>query len=94
MNEYDIVAVLWQDHHHATQSPIPDNLDEYFDLPTLSVGILLRETPSRMFVVSDIERYEERDDATYTVILKNNIVGVKKYGSIELEDIRTERAGM
>ncbi len=85
MREYEIVAVFWEDHIRATRSPLPDNPDDVFERPMLSVGILFEETDKSILLVSDFERYEDRDDATYMVILKNTIVGTKRYGTIELD---------
>lgn len=85
MKKYDVVVVLWEDHIRATRSPIPDNPDEVFDRPMMSVGILLKETEKSVLLVSDLERYSDRDDATYMVILKNTILAMQRYGNIELD---------
>jgi hypothetical protein len=89
MKEYTIVAVMWEDHYHATQSLIPRNPDTVVERPTLTVGILMSETEKTLLIAHDIERYEDRDESSYTVILKATIVGgPKKYGTIELDGIR------
>jgi hypothetical protein len=88
MKGYPVVAIFWEDHYQGIRSPIPKNPEEVIYRPTLTVGLLLSETEKCVLVASDIERMEEGDQATYTVILKTDIVGMKKYGKIKLENIR------
>lgn len=88
MREYDFVAVFWEDHYSTITSPIPKNPDDIVTTPTLTVGILLCETEKTLLIAHDIERYEDHDNASYTVLIKQAIVGRKKYGSIELDNIR------
>lgn len=85
MNEYNIVAVFWEDHIQVTRSALVDNPDDLFTRPMLSVGILYKETPKSILLVHDIERYEDRNDSTYIAILKNTILSTKVYGTIELD---------
>lgn len=87
MKIYKIVAVLWEDHIYVDRDKIPRNPDEEI-MTTLSVGILYQETPKAITLVNSIERYDERDDASYTIILRSTIQGIKDYGDIELEDLR------
>ena len=87
-DEYDIVLVLWEDHLSRDRYPIPLDPDELVERPTISVGILVRESPKAYVIASDLERYEDRDDATYTVILKSTVVGLEKYGKVQLSDLR------
>ena len=89
MNKYDIVAIFWEDHIQVIRSELVDNPDDLFEHPILSVGILYKETPKSIIIVHDIERYEDRDDSTYTAILKSTIVSMKKYGKIKLDLERT-----
>lgn len=84
MNQYNIVAVLWEDHIQVSRSELVDNPDDLFERPMLSVGILYKETPKSILLIHDIERYEDRDDSTYTAILKSTILSTKVYGQIEL----------
>lgn len=88
MKGYPVVAIFWEDHYQCIRSPIPKNPDEIIYRPTLTVGLLLSETDKTVLVASDIERMEDADQATYTVILKSDIVGIKKYGKLKLENIR------
>lgn len=90
MRKYKIVAVLWEDHTRVTASHMITDPDLAI-IPTLSVGILYKETAKSYVVVSDIERYEGRDEATYTIIRKP-IVSLQSYGEIELRKIR-EKGG-
>jgi hypothetical protein len=84
ISKYPIESILWEDHTHVERGPLPDNPDD-FVLPTLSIGIVLKETDKALVLVSEIERYRnQEDDMTYTLIFKDAIVGRKKYGKIEL----------
>lgn len=88
MRKYKIVIILWEDHTRFTSSrmfPDPDTAI----IPTLSIGVLYKETLKSYVLVSDIERYADRDDTTYTIIRKP-VVAVKEYGEIELRKIREE----
>lgn len=88
MKEYSVVAVLWQDHWGATRTALPVNPEEVL-LPTLTVGLLVQETETLIIVVSDIERYDDRDDVTYTAIVKKAICGkVKTFGKLKIRKIR------
>lgn len=87
MNKYPIVVVLWEDHIEVQRSELPKNVDDLFSRPTLSVGILFKETEKSLLIISDIERYPDRNDASYTAILKSAVIGIKKYGFIKLKDI-------
>lgn len=89
MKGYPIIGVFWRDHYTAIASDIPDDPDSIVDTPTLTVGILLRETESSLLVAHDIERGRDIDHATYTVILKGTIVGdIQQYGKIKLKNLR------
>jgi hypothetical protein len=87
MKEYDIASILWEDHYHVSQGPLPNDPDD-FVLPTLSVGIILEETDKTLLLVSDIERYEDREDVSYTIIYKATIIGRKTYGTINIVEPR------
>jgi hypothetical protein len=90
MRKYKIVAVLWEDHTRVTASEMVSDPDTAIT-PTLTVGILYKDTAKSYVVVSDIERYEDRDEATYTIIRKP-IVALQAYGEIEITRIR-EKGG-
>ena len=85
MKEYEIVAVLWQDHQQIVRDILPKNPDSIVENCTLSVGIILEETKKCILLVSDIERTQDKDDATYLIILKSTIESIKKYGKIKLK---------
>lgn len=87
-DEYDIIVVLWEDHLRRDRYPIPLDPDSLVEIPTITAGILVRETEKTLVVASDLERYEDRDDATFTVIFKNAVIGLEKYGKIQLSDLR------
>lgn len=85
--KYKVVAVLWDDHEFFTRTQMVKNPDEEI-LPTLTVGILYKETKKSLVIVSFLERYPQGDDATYWVILKGTIVSVKEFGEIEIAKIK------
>lgn len=88
MKEYSVVAVLWQDHYFITRQSLPKNPDDLL-IPTLTVGLLVDETDTVVVIAAEIERYPDKDDATYTVIVKNSIIGeIKTFGKLK---IRTPR---
>jgi hypothetical protein len=57
-------------------------------MTTLSVGILYQETPKAITLVNSVERYDDRDDASYTIILRSTIQAIQEYGEIELYTLR------
>lgn len=87
MNKYKIVAILWEDHIYVDRDKIPRNPDDEI-MTTLSIGILYKETQKSVTLINSIERYDERDDASYTIILRSTIQGVQEYGEIELSTLR------
>jgi len=92
MKGYAVVAVLWEDHISRIGAEIPKNPDEVFNMPTLTVGILLRETKKSLLIAHDIERLDDIDSSIYTVILKNAVIAIKEYGNIEIEGLRWKEA--
>jgi hypothetical protein len=92
MKGYKVIAVFWEDHTTKVGAEIPKNPDEVFDVPTLTVGILLRETDKSLLVAHDIERLENVDNSIYTVILKSTIISTKVFGRINLNSIRWKGA--
>jgi hypothetical protein len=86
LKEYDIAIIFWEDHYSVVSSTLPENIDDV--TPTLSVGLIIEETDKALVLAHDIEKYTERDDLTYTVILKNAVVGKKVYGKIKIEEPR------
>lgn len=87
MREYPIVVVLWQDHIAYSREPVFDNPDDGLIKPTLSVGILYKKTKKTLLLVSDIERYHDYDEASFTIILRSTIVSIKEYGTIEVSKL-------
>lgn len=79
MEKYRIAVVIWEDHYHVNQGELPEDLDDI--KPTLTVGIVLKETEKALILAHDVEPYE---DISYSVILKHAILGIKEYGEIEL----------
>lgn len=87
MKNYEIVTVLWEDHIHYDRSALINKPSDAFVKPTLTIGILYKEDDKAIIVISDIERYNDSTEATYTVILKSTIVGIKKFGKIKLRSL-------
>lgn len=55
---------------------------------TMTFGVLIEKNKKYVIVASDIERYEERDDSTYTVILRPTIQAIQEYGEIQIDNLR------
>jgi hypothetical protein len=87
MRDYSLVAVLWDDHTAASRTNLPKNPDKFITT-VLSVGIILEETDKVIVLASEIERYDERDDVSYIVIIKSTIISIKKYGSLKIKKPR------
>lgn len=87
MEKYKIAAVIWVDHARFTNTKMVSNPDEAIT-PTLTVGVVYKETDNTCVLASDFERYEDRDDVTYTIIQKPAIIARTDYGEIELEKMR------
>lgn len=87
MRKHKIVAVIWEDHLQVVRNRVVDNPHSILT-PTLSVGILYKETDKVLVLVSDIERYSDHDDATYTIIFKSSIASIKEFGKIKLRKLR------
>jgi hypothetical protein len=83
MKGYPIIGVLWQDHITRVAQELPENPDDVVEVPTLTVGILLRETDRTILIAHDLEL--GTDVATYTVLYKNAVMQTTLYGEIELE---------
>jgi hypothetical protein len=86
MKKYSVVAVLWEDHSTFDRVLIPENPDTVIT-PTLSIGVIIKETEKVIVLVHDIERYAHDGsyEASYMIIYKACIVSIKKYGKIEIE---------
>jgi hypothetical protein len=85
MTKYKVVAVLWEDHVRVDRQELRKNLDV---VSTMTFGVLIEKNKKYVIVASDIERYEDRDDSTYTIILRPTIQAIKEYGEIEIENLR------
>lgn len=87
IKKFYLESILWEDHSHIERGAIPQDPDT-FVLPTLSVGIVIKETDKTIILVSDIERYSyQKDDVTFMLIFKSAILARKKYGKIKIADI-------
>jgi hypothetical protein len=82
--KYPVVAVLWDDHLQVTRGDIPKNPDKLVLKPTLSVGILVKETEKCYLIVSDVEKYGDYDSGNYMIIFKSTVTGIKRFGEIKL----------
>lgn len=89
MSKYSIEIILWEDHMRVEREALPKNPDVFVS-PTLSVGIVLRETEKVIVLVSNIERYPDRDDCNYLIIYKGSIISRAKKGTIKLKRLRQQ----
>lgn len=89
MKEYPIIAVIWEDHTAFTRAKLPQNndLSDYIR-PSLTLGLLYKKTKKYIIVVSNIDRYEEGDQADFIVIFKDAILSTKEYGTIKINRLR------
>lgn len=85
--KYKVVAVIWEDHRRVDRSSLPVDPEDLI-FPTITIGALVRKTKRLIVIASDIERYEDRDDSTYTVIFRTNVNAIKEFGEIEIDNIR------
>lgn len=79
------MAVLWEDHMRVNRQELKRSLDIVL---TFTFGILIEKNKKYVIVASDIERYDDRDDSTYTIILRPTIQAIKEYGDIEIDNLR------
>lgn len=82
-----VVAVFWDDHMYVDRDRIPRDPDEQL-MTTLSFGVIYKETEKTLVLVNSIESYSDRDDASYTIIVKSTIQAIKEYGEIEIDNLR------
>jgi len=85
--KYKVVAVIWKDHLRANRQELKNNIEADL-VSTLTFGILVKKTKTVLVVASEVERYSERDDLTYMVIIRKTIEGIKEYGEIEIDNLR------
>lgn len=90
MSSYKIVAAIWEDHTTFQGMALPDNLETAIR-PSMTIGILYKETDRHIVLVSHIERYESNDACDYTIILKSALIGpLKEYGTVEIKKLRKQ----
>jgi hypothetical protein len=88
MSTYKVVAAIWEDHTVYQGMELPKKLDGFIQ-PSLTVGILYKETDRYLIIISHVERHEFSDQCDYTIILKSSLLGaLKEYGTIELKRLR------
>ena len=86
MKEYKIVSVIWED-HSSFNGQLPTNLKTLIR-PSITMGLLYKKTKRYLVIAHHIERFEHTDEAEYTVILSNCVLGMKEYGQIQLDNLR------
>ena len=93
MKKYPIVAVIWEDHTSFSREELPSssNIDEYIR-PSLSIGLLYKKTDKFIVLVHNLDRYGEQDTSDFIIIFNSAIVGMKEYGKIKLEELRSKGA--
>ena len=87
MAQYKVVAVIWDDHMRANRMEI-HNDPELLITSTITFGALIKTTKRALVILSDLERYHDRDDGSYAVILRKTIQAVKEYGDIEIDNLK------
>ncbi len=92
-NKYPVVGVLWEDHSKFTGDQLPPTSDisEYVR-PSLTLGLLYKETKKYIILIQHIERYEDRDEVDFFIIFKGTILGTRQYGEEEVRNIRKKGA--
>jgi len=88
--KYPIVAVLWNDPHIFLREELPD--EDLGITPTLTVGLLYKQTDDYIVLAHTIERTSEFDESDYTVIFSGCIVSMKKFGNLKLTKLRPKGA--
>lgn len=91
--EYSIVGVLWEDHTRFTDTELPptEDISEYIR-PSLTFGLLYKETDKYIILVQHIERFDDHDGTDYFIILKGTILSIKEYGKINIYKLRKKGA--
>jgi hypothetical protein len=89
MKEYPIVAVIWEDHTAFSRAKLPktNDLSDYIR-PSLTLGLLYKKTKKYIIVASNIDRYEEGDQADFIVIFRDAILSTKEYGTIKINRLK------
>lgn len=83
MKKYKLVAVIWDDHIRVNRSQLSYDIEKDL-VETLTFGILVKKTKDVLVVVSEVEKYSERDDLTYMIIIRKTVRAIKEYGEIEV----------
>lgn len=84
MSKYKLVTVLWEDATHATSQELPEILEDLI-IPSLTTGILYKQNKRYVIIASHIERYVNRAEADYMIILKGSIISIKEHDIIEID---------
>lgn len=92
MSQYKVVVALWEDHTVFREAELPNKLEEAI-IPSLTTGILYKETDRYVVIVSHIERFENHDESDYTIILKGSILSMKEFGEVEIKKLRYHKEG-
>lgn len=79
--------VIWEDHTRMDRQPLKGDVENLV-VTSMSTGILLKRTKKWLVIASDIERYEDRDDCTYMIILRKAVLGMQEFGEVEINNLR------
>lgn len=82
---YKVVAVIWNDHMRVDRQELKRTPNM---VSTLTFGVIIEKNKKHLIIASDIERYDDRDDSTYIIILRSCIEGIKVFGEIEIDNLR------
>lgn len=87
MKEYKIISVIWEDHSKFSGQPVPTDLKNLIK-PSITIGLLYKKTKRYIVVASHIERFDYGDEADYTIILRNSVLGIQEYGVLPIQNLR------
>lgn len=90
--KYPIVAVLWNDPHIFLRTELPDEDLEDYIIPTLTVGLLYKQTDDYVVLVHTAERQFHLDEGDFTIIFNGCIISMKEFGTIKLTKLRPKGA--
>ena len=87
MKEYKIVSVIWEDHSSFSGQSLPTDLKSLIR-PSITMGLLYKKTKRYLVIAYHIERFDYADEADFTVILRDSVLGIKEHGRLQLDNLR------
>lgn len=88
MKEYPIIAVLWEDHSAFSGRELPKDKDlSQYIRPSLTIGLLYKKTKKYIVVTHHVDRFDNEDKADFTIIFRDAILSMQKYGTINIDSL-------